>query len=231
MIKAAGLKKEYNQTVALDIPDITIGTGESFGLIGNNGAGKTTFFRLILDLIAATQGVITSKDIPVSQSEAWKQYTGSYLDEGFLIEYLSPVEYFDFIGFLHGMNKGDIDHFFGQVDGFVTGELWENSKPIRNLSQGNKSKIGIVAALMGNPEIAILDEPFAHLDPSSQISLKRLLKKFNTEKNVTLLISSHDLMHATEVCNRIVLLESGRVIRDFTTAPDTLKELEEYFTR
>ena len=98
MINVQGIKKQYNNLVALDIPAMEIAAGECFGLIGNNGAGKTTFFRLILDLLAATDGVITSKNISVSQSETWKKYTGSYLDEGFLIDYLSPVEYFDFVG-------------------------------------------------------------------------------------------------------------------------------------
>lgn len=231
MISIKGLRKKYNQVTALDIPSMEIGRGESFGLIGNNGAGKTTFFRLILDLLAATEGGITSNQVPVSQSEVWKKYTGSYLDEGFLIDYLSPAEYFDFIGFLHGMNSEDIMLFFSQVDGFATEELWKNNKPIRTLSQGNKSKLGILASLMGNPEIVILDESFAHLDPSSQISLKRLLKRINTEKHVTLLVSSHDLAHVTEVCNRIVLLENGLVIKDFATTPDTLRELEAYFSR
>ena len=217
--------------MALDIPAMEIAAGECFGLIGNNGAGKTTFFRLILDLLAATDGVITSKNISVSQSETWKKYTGSYLDEGFLIDYLSPVEYFDFVGYLHGMNTADIAQLFNHLDGFAGEELWRSPKPIRTLSKGNKSKVGIMAALMGNPEVVILDEPFAHLDPSSQISLKKLLKRISSEQHVTLLISSHDLAHVTEVCNRIVLLESGLVIRDFAPTPDTMQELEAYFTR
>jgi ABC-2 type transport system ATP-binding protein len=129
------------------------------------------------------------------------------------------------------MNQEDITVFFNQLDGFAGEELWKNRKPIRTLSKGNKSKVGILAALLGNPEIVILDEPFAHLDPSSQISLKKLLKKISTEQQVTLLLSSHDLAHVTEVCNRIVLLESGIVLRDFATTPDTLHELEAYFTR
>ena len=231
MIKVKGLKKQYNNVLALDIPALEIGSGESFGLIGNNGAGKTTFFRLILDLLAATEGEVLSKEISVSRSEEWKKYSGSYLDEGFLIDYLSPAEYFDFIGYLHGMNAEDIATFFLQLDGFAGEDLWKSRKPISTLSKGNKSKTGIVAALMGNPDIVILDEPFAHLDPSSQISLKRLLKRINAEQQITLLVSSHDLAHVTEVCNRIVLLESGLVIRDFATTPDTLRELEDYFTR
>ncbi len=230
MIKVKGLKKQYAGTTALHIPEMEIVAGESFGLIGNNGAGKTTFFRLILDLLAATEGEVTSKKVQVSQSEEWKKYTGSYLDEGFLIEYLSPAEYFNFIGSLHGMNAEDLTGFYHQLDGFASEELYQNRKPIRALSKGNKSKVGIIAALMGNPEIVILDEPFAHLDPSSQISLKRLLKRVNSELNVTLLVSSHDLTHVTEVCNRIVLLESGLIIRDFATTPGTMSELEEYFT-
>ncbi|MFZ4521643.1 MAG: ABC transporter ATP-binding protein [Bacteroidales bacterium] len=231
MITVKDLKKLYNNVVALDIPAMEISAGESFGLIGNNGAGKTTFFRLILDLLAATHGVVLSKQVAVSRSEAWKKYTGSYLDEGFLIDYLSPSEYFDFIGSLHGMNSEDIANLFNHLDGFADDELRQNRSAIRALSQGNRSKVGIIAALLGNPEIIILDEPFAHLDPSSQISLKRLLKRINGEQKTTILVSSHDLAHVTDVCSRIVLLEEGLAIKDFATTPDTLRELEAYFTR
>ena len=231
MITVNNLKKSYGSTLALDIPSMEIAAGESFGLVGNNGAGKTTFFRLILDLLAASGGEILSDQLPVNKSEAWKKYTGSYLDEGFLIEFLSPAEYFDFIGYLRGMNRQDIETFFSLSDGFAGDELLKSGSPIRTLSKGNKSKVGIMAALMGDPRIIILDEPFAHLDPSSQINLKKLLKLINSEKKTTMLISSHDLAHVTEVCQRIVLLESGLVIRDEATAAGTLHELEAYFTR
>jgi len=231
MIHLRDLKKFYNKTRALDIPSLDIKNGEIFGLVGNNGAGKTTMFRLILDLIEATTGDVIIKSIPVNRLEAWKKFTGSYLDEGFLIQYLSPAEYFSFIGHLHNWSADDFSRFYQSLEGFGVDDMVNGRKPIRSLSQGNKNKIGIIAALMGNPELIVLDEPFAHLDPSSQIILKRLLKKINAEQGTTMLISSHDLTHVTEICNRIVLLEEGLILKDIKTATDTLSELETYFSR
>ncbi len=231
MIGIRDLKKVYGKTPALAIAQLEIGDGEMFGLVGNNGAGKTTMFRLILDLIEATGGEVQIKSMPVQKHEDWKMITGSYLDEGFLIDYLSPSEYLSFVGRLHGWSADDYSRFYLSLEGFCADELLNGKKPIRSLSQGNKNKIGIVAALMGNPEIVILDEPFAHLDPSSQIILKRLLKKINSERGTTLLISSHDLTHVTEVCNRIVLLEEGLILKDLHTAGGTLGELEAYFSK
>ena len=230
MIKIQNVKKQYEKRTVLDIADLTISRSECFGLVGNNGAGKTTMFRLILDLIVATEGEITSGDKKVKQSDHWKLYTGSYLDEGFLISFLTPWEYMKFAAGLHGLGESDITDLIQFTDGFVNEELIKEKKFIRDLSKGNKSKVGILTALMGNPEVVVLDEPFAHLDPSSQIRLKNLIKRFNIEKGVTFLISSHDLKHVTEVCNRIVLLENGLIIKDILTEKDTLMDLETYFS-
>jgi ABC-2 type transport system ATP-binding protein len=90
MIQVRNLNRVYNGIAAVDIPSLEIAPGESFGLVGNNGAGKTTFFRLALDLVLPEQGVVLSKGVDVRTTDAWKRYTGSYLDEGFLIDYLTP---------------------------------------------------------------------------------------------------------------------------------------------
>ena len=230
MITVNNLIKQYADTVVLNIPYLTVPVGESFGLVGNNGAGKTTFFRACLDLIRPTDGVVTSKDVPVDQTDDWKKYTGSYLDEGFIIDYLKPEEYVDFIGKLHGMPNDEIDAFINSFIEFFNDEIVGKNKFIRDLSKGNQKKVGIAAALMANPEILILDEPFANLDPSSQIRLKNLLNKIRKENNVTMMISSHDLSHVTEVCDRIVILDKGDIVHDLKTGEDTLKTLEEYFT-
>ncbi|MFC2151621.1 ABC transporter ATP-binding protein [Bacteroidota bacterium] len=229
MITVNNLAKAYNGTVVLHIPELKIEKGESFGLVGNNGAGKTTFFRLILDLIKANKGEIYSLEIDVKKSTTWKAYTGSFLDENFLIDFLTPEEYFDFIGSVNNLSKGDIKKFLDQFGDFFNGEILGKGKYIRELSRGNKQKVGIAAALISDPEILVLDEPFASLDPSTQIRLKNLLKQLKTEKNVTMLISSHDLNHVTEVCERIVILDKGNIIHDIQTSSDTLKELENYF--
>lgn len=229
MIKVENLTKVYGAETVLNIPALTITKGESFGLVGNNGAGKTTFFRLILDLIRANSGAVLSKDIATAGSEHWKEYTGSYLDEGFLIDYLTPEEYFQFVGKINNLAQQEIDEFMDSFKDFFNDEILGKKKYIRDLSKGNQKKIGISAAIMSNPEILILDEPFSSLDPTTQFRLKKILKELQEEKQVTMLISSHDLNHVTEVCKRIVILHNGDIVHDLATSKDTLADLEAYF--
>ncbi|SDR92967.1 ABC transporter ATP-binding protein [Christiangramia echinicola] len=230
MITATNLSKVYNGTKVLDIEHLDIPSGQNFGLVGNNGAGKTTFFSLLLDLIQPTTGNIFNKDITVSESEDWKPFTNSFIDESFLIGYLTPEEYFYFIGELRNRNKADIDSFLMQFEDLFNGEIIGRKKYLRDLSKGNQKKVGIVAALIGNPEVVILDEPFANLDPTTQIRLKKLLKDLSQTTGTTVLISSHDLIHVTEVCERIVVLDKGVIVRDLETSEATLNELETYFS-
>jgi len=230
MLEIKNLKKSYSLSFTLNIQELNINNNESFGLVGNNGAGKTTLFRLILDLIQANEGEILSNGEIVAYSEHWKQYTGSFLDENFLIEFLTPKEYFEFVASLNGLNKKDVEDFITKYSEFLGDDLIKSNKYIRDLSKGNQSKVGIISALIGEPEIIVLDEPFAHLDPSAQIRLKNILIDLRKNKNRTLLISSHDLKHVTEVCERIVVLENGSVKMDLLTNPETLKELENYFS-
>jgi ABC-2 type transport system ATP-binding protein len=229
MIIAKNLTKVYSGATVLNIPDITIEKGESFGLVGNNGAGKTTFFRLVLDLIRAQTGEVLSKEKTVAGNEDWKSYTGSFLDRNFLIDYLTPEEYFEFNGKIHGMSEEDIRHFLEWMKDFFNDEVLGKKKYIRDLSRGNQQKIGVAAALLAEPEILVLDEPFNSLDPSSQIRLKNILNNLKQEKQVTMLISSHDLNHVTEVCDRIAILEKGIIVKDLRTSENTLEELESYF--
>ena len=229
MIQTTNLSKNYNQTTVLKIDELTIPKGQTFGLVGNNGAGKTTFFNLLLDLIQPTTGHLVSKDIQVNKSEDWKPYTSAFLDESFLVGYLTPEEYFYFIGDLRGMNKADIDTFLEQFEEMFNGEILGRKKYLRDLSKGNQKKAGVVAALIGDPQVIILDEPFANLDPTTQIRLKKILGSLTENKEITVLISSHDLNHVTEVCERIVVLDKGEMVRDIETSTKTLKELESYF--
>lgn len=229
MIKTTDLTKKYGDTTVLNIESLEVPKGQTFGLVGNNGAGKTTFFNLLLDLIQPTTGSITNNEIQVNASEEWKSFTAAFIDESFLIGYLTPEEYFYFIGELRGMNKADIDTFLQQFEDIFNDEIIGKKKYLRDLSKGNQKKAGIVAALIGNPEVIVLDEPFANLDPTTQIRLKKTLKTLTENKEVTILISSHDLNHVTEVCDRIVVLDKGDIVKDIQTSTKTLKELEGYF--
>ena len=229
MIELKNIVKSYSGVEVLNTPELNIRKGESFGLVGNNGAGKTTMFRCILDLIRPDSGEVLIKDINVAKSEEWKMVTGSYLDDGFLIDFLTPDEYFRFVADVYGLSEGDINVFYDEFDEFFNNEIKGKKKLIRDLSSGNRQKIGIAAALMPQPEVLVLDEPFNSLDPSTQIRLKKLLKTLKEEKEVSMLISSHDLNHVTEVCERIVVLHEGKIAHDIKTSKDTLKDLESYF--
>ena len=230
MITTSNLSKKYNGNQVLNIPSLEISKGQSFGLVGNNGAGKTTYFSLLLDLIQPTTGHIESQGVQVNKSEDWKPFTSAFIDESFLIGYLTPEEYFYFIGELRGQNKADVDTLVSQFEDFFHGEILGQKKYLRDLSKGNQKKAGIVAALIGNPEVIILDEPFANLDPTTQIRLKNIIKALAEKQGVTVLISSHDLMHVTDVCERIVVLEKGEVVKDLATSAETLKALEAHFS-
>lgn len=228
MIEIKSLEKFYAGKSVLNISSLQIHEGEIVGVVGNNGAGKTTMFSLILDLIKATKGYVLSKNMDVSKTENWKKYTAAFLDEGFLINFLTPDEYFEFAGKIHHMTSPEIKDFVAQFEEIFNGEIIGKKKYIRDLSKGNMKKVGIVSALIGQPELVLLDEPFANLDPSTQLRVKSILK--NHAEKRTFLISSHDLNHIMDVCTRIVILEKGEVIRDVSRAETSLDELLKYFT-
>ena len=230
MIQVNNLSKIYtNGKKVLNIAHLEIPKGQSFGLVGNNGAGKTTFFSLILDLIEPTTGSIINNGVTVNQSEAWKPFTSAFIDESFLIGYLTAEEYFYFIGDLRGQNKADVNALLQKHEQFFNNEILNNKKYLRDLSKGNMKKVGIIATLIGNPEVVILDEPFANLDPTTVSRLKKIIRELAEDPNVTVLVSSHDLVHTVEVCDRIVALNLGEVVKDIQTSEETLKELETFF--
>ena len=230
MITIDKLKKNFGEKVAVDIEHYEINQGDMLGLVGNNGAGKTTLFRLMLDLLKADDGKVIINDIDVSQSEDWKSITGAFIDDGFLIDYLTPEEYFYFIGKMYGLKKEEVDERLVPFERFMSGEVIGHKKLIRNYSAGNKQKIGIISAMLHYPQLLILDEPFNFLDPSSQSIIKHLLKKYNEEHQAPVIISSHNLNHTVDVCPRIALLEHGAIIRDIINEDNSAeKELEDYF--
>lgn len=231
MIKVTNISKTYNKKTVLNISDLIVNDGDIFGLVGNNGAGKTTLLRLILDLIRAEKGEVHSGEHIVAKTEEWKEYTASYLDEGFLIDYLTPEEFFGFIAEEYRINKDELNRRLAEFSDFFNGEvLGQSRKYIRDFSKGNKQKIGIASALITEPSVLILDEPFNSLDPTSQILLKRMLSDYNRKTGATMIISSHDLNHVTEICTRIAIIEKGIIIRDLQNNGQAMAELATYFS-
>jgi ABC-2 type transport system ATP-binding protein len=229
MITVRNLLMKFDSTVAVDIDNLDINPGDTLGIVGNNGAGKTTLLRLMLDLLKPEIGQISSKGLKVYQSEHWKEYTGSFIDNNFLIEFLKPEEYFEFIRFLYKVELEDLRKQLVGWESFMNGEILGKRRYIRNLSSGNKQKVGIIGALISEPEVLILDEPFTFLDPSSQIILKNTLKKFREDKPRTIILSSHNLNHISDICSRIVLMDHGRIIMDCKNNSEKIKEIEAYF--
>jgi len=229
-VEVQHLVKRFGDSFSLEIPSLNINAGQTFGLVGNNGAGKTTFLRILLDLLLPDSGTIKINNWETAQSDEWKSQVGSYLDSSFLIDYLTPLEFFSFVGSVYGFNKEQTIQSLTPYQTFLpAGALSDSTKYIRDLSTGNAKKVGIVAAMFIQPNVLILDEPFANLDPRSQIALKSLLQRLNKQHGTTLFISSHDLAHVTEICERIAVLENGSIVREIQTSDATLKELELYF--
>lgn len=228
MLQFQQISKAYNNQVILDIDQLEIPVGSTVGLVGNNGAGKTTFMSLILDLIPATTGNVYIEEKDVSKSGQWKAITGSFIDSSFLVPFLSPMEYLEFIGSLHQISKAEIESFLETSKDFFEVGLFQEKKLIRDLSKGNTNKIGILAALMIQPKLLLLDEPFSNLDPTSQSWLKNKLTELKKQA-MTIVVSSHDLKHVTEVCDQILILEEGKIVKNSVTNAQTLQDLEKYF--
>ena len=213
-IQLNNLKKCFGEHTAVNIPHFTIDNGQVVGLVGNNGAGKTTLFRLMLDLSKATEGNVLIDDIDPAKSEDWKLMTGAFIDNSFLIDFLTAEEYFEFVGKVSGMTKEQVAERLKTFDTFMGDEIMGQKKYIRDFSAGNKQKTGIVAALLSSPQLVILDEPFNFLDPSSQNQLKRILTEFNRSTGSTVIVSSHNLQHTVDISTRVALLEKGEIIED-----------------
>ncbi len=229
MIEIKNLQKAYKGITAVNIDSLEINAGEVIGLVGNNGAGKTTFFRLILDLIRANSGEILSKGKLVTATEDWKSYTAAYIDDGFLIDYLTPEEYFYFVGKLNALSNADVDDFLKNYTAFFDDSILKKGKYIRDFSKGNQFKIGIIAALLTDPELLILDEPFANLDPTTQLRLVDMIKEMAVKKQMCIIVSSHDINHVSEVSSRILLMEKGKIIKDIAGGEAAYEEMVEYF--
>ncbi len=229
-IQIQNLVKQYGKNTVLNIPELTISSGQLIGLVGNNGAGKTTLMRLVLDLIEATEGQVLIDGQQVSEHAEWKNTTGSFIDDRFLIDFYTPEEYFGFIARVYGLSDETLQERLTQYHSLMHDEILGTRKYLREFSQGNRQKIGIIGAMLVQPQLLILDEPFNFLDPTSQITVARLIREMNQQLGTTVIISSHNLSFVSEISSRILLLEKGVIIKDLENYEgSTISELDDYF--
>lgn len=230
MIRIENLVKKFGKNVAVDINGLEVAEGEVAGLVGNNGAGKTTLLRLILDLYKADAGRVLVSGNNVAINEEWKKHTGSFIDSSFLIDFLTPEEYFHFIGDCYGLSKDEVDRRLERFAGLMNGEILGKGKILRSLSAGNRQKTGIIGAMLAAPSLLILDEPFNFLDPSSQMELVRLLQEESRRRSTTMILSSHNLDNIGECSTRILLMEQGKILYDLANNDSAaLEQVKTYF--
>ena len=227
MIKVSNLKKSFNGVNALDIESLEIQPGECIGVVGNNGAGKTTFFKSVLDLLKPDQGYVSVEDVHVNLSADWQNHLNAFVDESFLIEFLKPKEYLSFILKMKNSTIG-VEELLEKYADFSNDDINQNKKYIRDLSTGTKVRVGVLSLMAGSPKYMIMDEPFAHLDPTSQAKLRKLIRSQKAEGRCVI-VSSHNLQNIAESCDRVILIESGMVKYDVRVTDENMHMLGAYF--
>lgn len=211
MIEFLNVKKSLG-SFTLDIPELFINRGEIVGITGNNGAGKTTLLRIISNLIKLDTGSIRIDKIDIQKSDQLRLdgFLGIYLDEMFLIPYLTPREYWIFLLKCYGFKKNDFYTKISEFNEFL-GFDYDESRLIRDLSSGQKAKVGIVGALIHQPKVLILDEPLSFLAKESQMMLESVLKEKNKKQKMTILLSGHHLEQIDESLHEKIILQNGRI--------------------
>ncbi len=217
VIEARGLTKRYGDTVAVDGLDLEIGRGEVFGLLGPNGAGKTTTILMLLGLTEPTEGTVRVLGLdPARDPLAVKRRVGYLPDAVGFYEGLSGRENLRYTARLNRMDPTEAEE---RIDVLLerVGLADAADRPAGTYSRGMLQRLGIADALVKDPEVLILDEPTAAIDPEGVSEMLGLIRTLATEQGVTQLISSHHLQQVQEVCDRVAIFVSGRIIAAGTT--------------
>jgi len=221
-IRIENVTKVYGSTIALAGVTFAVKPGEIFGLLGPNGAGKTTSIRILKGMITPTSGDAFILGKSISEDSLWaKQHTGYLPEEGSLIGRLTPLELSEFIGGLFGVSAENSRN--RSLELFRMFGLYEKKDElIEKLSRGMKQKLSIISSLIHDPDIILMDEPLASLDPSAAKMVKDFIKYLSREKEKTIIISSHRLSLVEDVCDRVAIIHEGAIIAEGT--PQTIMQ-------
>lgn len=212
LVETRGLGKLYGTFQAVDSIDLKVHAGDVYGILGPNGAGKTTLLKMMTGLLLPTTGDVTIDGISmVSDPVRAKAITGFIPDRPYIYDKLTAFEFLDFIGGLYGVSGARLaDRIESLLDLFELRE-WSDSL-IESFSHGMKQRLTFCGALLPEPKLLVVDEPMVGLDPKGHQLIKTLFKKLTEEEGMTILLSTHTLEVAQEVCSRIAIVNHGRVI-------------------
>ena len=212
MIEVKGLTKVYGNKTAVDNVSFKIRNGRIYGLLGSNGAGKSTTMNIIAGCLSPTEGtvLINGYDICTQPIEAKRQI--GYLPElPPLFTDMTPLEYLTFVAEAKGVSAELVDRQVREAMS-LTDLSAVQDRLIRNLSKGYRQRVGIAQAILGSPDIVILDEPTVGLDPKQLTEIRALIRKLGNK--MTVIISSHILSEIAELCDHVIILSEGRVVAD-----------------
>lgn len=220
MIEVSHLTKKYGSRLAVDDISFTVEDGVIYGLLGPNGAGKSTIMNILTGYLAATEGQVTVAGHPLpEEADAAKACVGYLPEQPPLYPEMTVAEYLDFAAELKGVKKADRP---AQVQSAARRTGLEDVLPrlIRSLSKGYRQRVGMAQALLGSPQLIILDEPTVGLDPAQVIELRRLIRELG--RTHTVILSSHILSEVQAVCSRVLILSKGELVAEGT--PEQLSE-------
>ena len=209
VIETRGLTKTYGSVRALDGLDLSVPRGGVYGVLGPNGAGKSTLFRILLGLIQPTDGTASVMGGPVSEVSHLRRM-GSMIETPRFPPYMTARQVLRWLALEHGIGKSaDLPHWLARV-----GLTEAADRKVRGFSVGMMQRLGVAAALMSRPELVILDEPTSGMDPPGIQEMRALIRSLATEDGVTVVLASHQLLEVQRVCDRVAILNKGRLVRE-----------------
>lgn len=217
MIEVIGLSKRYGNHLAVDNANFKIEDGEVIGFLGPNGAGKSTIMNILTGYLSLTQGKVSVDGFDILENPAEAKRRIGYLPE--IPPLYTDMTVAEYLGFIYDLKKVKFPRA-AHIDEICRLVKIDHvkSRLIKNLSKGYRQRVGIAQALVGNPDVLILDEPTVGLDPKQIIEIRNLIEKLG--KNHTVILSSHILSEIQAVCNRIIIINKGKIVADGT--PDSL---------